>query len=183
MAPCRFVVLPWTEQRLSAWVLNWNSPGEKSAPACSASPWGCAVVQKAGEAERDGKPLHCEMVGGDAFCSYSTWDAQWHKVIFASAVASRQTLIFSDFSSFIVHSWLSNCCVQVSWPHQVQHYVHLYFSPKNKWVHVGELSLNRCRSSSQHANALKTCKQQKHRSLQMFYFGHIHIFFSGLNTN
>lgn len=117
MAPCRFVVLPWTEQRLSAWVLNWNSPGEKSAPACSASPWGCAVVQKAGEAERDGKPLHCEMVGGDAFCSYSTWDAQWHKVIFASAVASRQTLIFSDFSSFIVHSWLSNCCVQVSWPH------------------------------------------------------------------
>lgn len=52
----------------------------------------------------------------------------------------------------------------------------LYFSPK-KGVHLGDLSLTKCRSSSQNPNALQMCKQQKHRSLQMLYIGVILTFF------
>lgn len=166
IARCRLVFLPWTEQRLSAWELNQDSPGGEPGPAWSALPWGCAVVQKAGKAERDGKPLHCETVLGESCCSYTTWDVQWHICLSYWLEKNIKFQWFPQFYSSVMALHLLCAGYSASLSPALCEYV---FSSPKIGVHVGQLSLNKCKSSSQHPNTLQMCKEQKHRSLQMLY--------------
>lgn len=179
IAPCRLVFLPWTEQRLSAWVLNWDSSGEKPAPAWSAFPWGFPFCRGA-EGRESRKRwetmalwdsavwfllflqyLGCTITQGYICLSYglkTNINFQWF-LRFCGSLITLQLLCAGYLASLG-----PALCEFVS------------CSP-GKWVHVGELSLSRYRSSSQHPNTQQMCEQQKHRSMKMLYIGDIHTFF------
>lgn len=110
---------------------------------------------------------HCTVrLLGHFFCSYSAWDAQWHRVMCHCLKININFQRFLQFyGSFLA---LQLLCVGYSASLGPALCEFVFCSPE-KWVHVGEVSLNRCRSSSQHPNALQMSKQQKQELANWWY--------------
>lgn len=105
----------------------------------SALTQGCLVVQKAEESRKRWEAIAYEPVVANSFCCYGAWEIQWYKIVLATAVVWRQTLmpVVSPSLEFraVAFQLLSTSYSALICPSPCEC---VFYSPEI-WIHAGEL--------------------------------------------